>query len=145
MYIVEQGAAKRVDDEPLEQGGCGCPVGFEDVDPSVGFEREYEGDGDCGAKDEARGSAVCCGELVAVVLVARIHCDGDAHDDHGDGSAGYLCKAVCGVVYPAQAQGEEQADDEFVVVLNENFGYAADPEPDAVAYHAPRGLRVEIV
>ena len=48
------------------------------MDPSVGFEREYEGDGDCGAEDEARGSAICCGELVAVVLVACIDCEGDA-------------------------------------------------------------------
>ncbi len=129
MYIVEDRTAEGVDDEPLEEGGCRCPVGFEDVYPSVGFEGEYEGDGNCGAEDEARGSAVCCGELVAVVLVARVHCGGDAYHDHGDCSGGYLCKAVCGVVYPAQAQGEEQADDEFVVVLNEDFGYAADPEP----------------
>ena len=107
MYVVEYGTAEGVDDEPLEQGGCGCPVGFEDVDPSVGFEREYEGDGDCGAEDEARGSAICCGELVAVVLVARIDCEGDAQDDCGDGAAGHLCKVVCGVVYAAQAQAEE--------------------------------------
>ena len=107
MYVVEQGAAEGVDDEPLEQGSGGCPVGFEDVYPPVGFEREYEGDGDCGAEDEARGSAVCCGELVAVVLVAGVHRDGDAYHDHGDGAAGYLGKIVCGVVYPAQAQAEE--------------------------------------
>ncbi len=129
VYIVEDRTAEGVDDKPLEQRGCRCPVGFENVYPSVGFEREYEGDGDCGAQDEARGSAVCCGELIAVVLVARVHCGSDAYHDHGDGPGGYLCKAVCGVVYPAQVQGEEQADDEFVVVLNENFGYAADPEP----------------
>ena len=143
VYIVEERAAKRVDDEPLEQGGCGCPVGFEEVDPAVGFECEDEGDGDCGAEDEARGSAVCCGELVAVVLVARIDGDGDAQHDHGDGTTGHLCKIVCGVVYSARAQTEEQADDEFVVVLGEDFGYAADPEPQAVADHAPRSLRIE--
>ena len=143
MYVVEHGTAEGVDDEPLEERGCGCPVGFENVDPSVGFECEYERDGDCGAEDEARGSAVCCGELVAVVLIARVHGTGDAYHDHGDGPGGYLCKAVCGVVYPAQAQGEEQADDEFVVVMYKNFGYAADPEPDAVADHAPRSLGVE--
>ena len=28
-------------------------------------------------------------------------------------------------------------------MVNEDFGYAADPEPDAVADHAPRGLCVE--
>ena len=103
VYIVEDRTAEGVDDEPLEQRGGRCPFGFEDVYPSVGFEREYEGDRDCCAEDEARGSAVCCGELVAVVLVARVHCGGDAYHDHGDRSGGYLCKVVCGVVYPAQA------------------------------------------
>ena len=56
---------------------------------------------------------------------------------------GIWAKIVCGVVYPAQVQPEEHADDEFVVVVGEYLGDAADPEPQAVADHAACGVSVE--